>query len=145
MLTAVPAIRPDVGIVHAQRADRRGNVWLQGIIGVQKEVVLASRCSIVTVEEVVDSVDETQGGTVIPRWPVDVVCHVPRGAFPSYAEGYYERSNAFYLTWAEVSRERDRFLEWMETFVLSTEDFGQYLSKLEEHGLCPSDPTIATR
>jgi glutaconate CoA-transferase subunit A len=133
-VTAVPALRPDVAIIHAQRADRAGNVWLRGIVGVQKEAVLASARSIVTVEEVVDRVDETEGGTVIPRWAVSAVCHVPLGAFPSYAEGYYGRSNAFYLRWAEVSRDYDRFREWMDRFVMGTRDFGHYLLALKEHG-----------
>ena len=133
-VTAVPAIRPDVAIIHAQRADREGNVWLRGIVGVQKEAVLASARSIVTVEEVVDRVDETKGGTVIPRWAVSAVCHVPLGAFPSYAEGYYGRSNAFYLRWGEVSRDYDRFCEWMDRFVIGTRDFGHYLLALKEHG-----------
>ena len=86
-LTVIPSHRPDVAIVHAQRSDRQGNIWMTGILGVQKEAILAASRSIVTVEEVVDSVDETSGGTVIPRWAVDVVCEAPRGAFPSYAEG----------------------------------------------------------
>jgi glutaconate CoA-transferase subunit A len=133
-LTAVPAIRPDVAIIHAQRADREGNIWLRGIIGVQKEAVLAAAHSIVTVEEIVNSVDESCGGAVIPRWAISAVCEVPLAAFPSYAEGYYERDNSFYLKWGEVSKDYDTFREWMETFVLATNDFGQYLSKLKEHG-----------
>jgi glutaconate CoA-transferase subunit A len=133
-LTAVPSVRPDVAIIHAQRADREGNVWMRGILGVQKEAVLAARHSIVTVEEIVERVDESQGGTVIPRWAITAVCHVPMGAFPSYAEGYYERSNAFYVRWGEISKNMTRFREWMETFVLGTCDFGHYLSRLrEEH------------
>jgi glutaconate CoA-transferase subunit A len=133
-LTAVPSIRPDVAIIHAQRADREGNIWMRGILGVQKEAVLAARRSIVTVEEIVERVDETQGGTVIPRWAITAVCHVPMGAFPSYAEGYYERSNAFYVKWGEISKDMSRFRCWMETFVLGTHDFGHYLSRLrEEH------------
>ena len=133
-LTAVPAIRPDVAIIHAQRSDREGNIWLKGILGVQKEAVLAAKHSIVTVEEIVDSVDENNGGTIIPRWPISAVCEVPMAAFPSYAEGYYERSNSFYIKWGDVSQDYDTFREWMETFVMQTEDFGQFLSKLKEHG-----------
>jgi len=133
-LTAVPAIRPDVAIIHAQRADREGNVWLRGIPGVQKEAVLAAEHSIVTVEEIVDSVDESAGGVVIPRWVVTAVCRVPMGAFPSYAEGYYDRSNSFYVKWGEVSKDFDSFREWMELFVLGTVDFGEYLRKLGDHG-----------
>jgi len=133
-VTAVPALRPDVAIIHAQRADREGNVWLRGIVGVQKEAVLASARSVVTVEEIVDHVDEADGGTVIPRWAISAVCHVPLGAFPSYAEGYYGRSNTFYLKWGEVSRDYETFRRWMDRFVMGTRDFSEYLSALREHG-----------
>jgi glutaconate CoA-transferase subunit A len=117
-LAAVPAHRPDVGIVHAQQADRRGNVQLWGITGVQKEVLLASRRSIVTVEEIVDELEPQPGGVVLPGWVVDAVSHVPGGARPSYALGYYDRDNEFYVRWAEISRDRDAFTEWMEENVL---------------------------
>lgn len=133
-LTAVPALRPDLAIIHAQRADRDGNIWLRGILGVQKEAVLASRHSVVTVEEIVDAVDESGGGSVIPRWAVSAVCEVPMAAFPSYAEGYYDRSNGFYVRWGEVSKDLAAFHEWMETFVLSTRDNNEYLAKLKENG-----------
>jgi glutaconate CoA-transferase subunit A len=119
-LAAVPAHRPDVGIVHAQRADRTGNVQLWGILGVQKEAVLASARSIVTVEEVVDDLAPLPGAIVLPHWVIDAVCVVPGGAHPSYAHGYYERDNDFYERWDEISRERDRFAEWIEENVLST-------------------------
>jgi len=132
-LTTVPAIRPDVAIIHAQRADRDGNVWLTGIVGVQKEAVLAATHSIVTVEEVVDRVDETRGGMVIPRWAVDVVCEVPLAAFPSYAEGYYDRSNAFYLEWGKLSKDYDGFRAWMDSFVLATSDYDEFLCKMKDH------------
>lgn len=131
-LTAIPALRPDVGIIHARRADRDGNVWLDGISGVQKETVLASTHTIVTVEEIVDHVSEDQGGCVIPNWVIDAVCETPYGAYPSYASGYYERNNSFYMQWDEISRDYDRFLHWMQTFVLETEDFSEYLEKLRE-------------
>jgi glutaconate CoA-transferase, subunit A len=117
-LAAVPAHRPDVGIVHAQQSDRRGNVQLWGITGVQKEVVLASKRSIVTVEEIVDELEPRPGGVVLPHWVVDAVSHAPGGAHPSYALGYYDRDNEFYVRWAEVSRERDTFVQWMEENVL---------------------------
>jgi glutaconate CoA-transferase, subunit A len=113
-LTAVPAIRPDVGIVHAQRADREGNVQLWGIIGVQKEIVLASRRSLVTVEEIVDELEPRPGATVLPTWCLTAVAEAPRGAHPSYAHDYYDRDNGFYQRWDEISRDRDRFREWME-------------------------------
>jgi glutaconate CoA-transferase, subunit A len=117
-LTAVPAIRPDVGIVHAQRADRDGNVQLWGIVGVQKEVVLASERSLVTVEEVVDELEPEPGAIVLPRWAVTAVAQAPRGAHPSYAHGYYDRDNGFYQRWDAVSRERDGFRDWIDEEVM---------------------------
>jgi glutaconate CoA-transferase, subunit A len=129
-LAAVPAHRPDVGIVHAQRADRRGNVQLWGIAGVQKETVLASRRSIVTVEEVVDELEPVPGGVVLPSWVIDAVSVAPGGAHPSYAHGYYDRDNAFYVAWDEISRDRERFEEWMRRHVLATEDVTQYHERL---------------
>jgi glutaconate CoA-transferase, subunit A len=118
-LAAVPAHRPDVGIIHAQRADPRGNVQLWGILGVQKEAVLASARSIVTVEEVVDELDARPGAIVLPRWVIDAVAPAPRGAHPSYAHGYYDRDNEFYRRWDEISRDRDTFRAWMDEHVLS--------------------------
>jgi glutaconate CoA-transferase subunit A len=114
-LAAVPALRPDVGIVHAQRADRAGNVQLWGIVGIQKEVVLASERSLVTVEEVVDELDPRPGAIVIPAWAITAVAEAPRGAHPSYAHGYYDRDNDFYRRWDAISRDRDEFQRWMET------------------------------
>lgn len=133
-LAAVPALRPDVAIIHAQRADEAGNVWMKGITGVQKEAVLSAKRSIVTVEEIVGRVDEAQGGIVIPRWVISAICHVPRGAFPAYAEGYYDRHNPFYVRWDAISRDRDTFLEWMQRYVLSTSDYANYLAMLEQDG-----------
>ncbi len=118
-LAAVRALRPDVGIVHAQRADRSGNVQLWGIVGVQREVVLASRRSLVTVEEVVEELEPVPGAAVLPHWVVTAVAEVPRGAHPSYAHGYYERDNAFYRAWDEIAADRDRFGAWMRENVLS--------------------------
>jgi glutaconate CoA-transferase subunit A len=120
-LAAVPAHRPDVGIVHAQRADRHGNVQMWGILGVQKETVLASERSIVTVEEVVDELDPHPGAIVLPSWVIDAVVPAPGGAHPSYAHGYYERDNDFYVAWDEISRDRERFLEWMQRHVLDAQ------------------------
>lgn len=113
-LTAVAALNPDVTIVHAQRADRLGNVQLWGILGVQKEAVLAARRSIVTVEEVVDELDPRPGATVLPGWAVTAVCPVPGGAHPSYAQGYSERDNAWYAAWDAVSRDRAAFARWLD-------------------------------
>jgi glutaconate CoA-transferase subunit A len=117
-LAAVPAHRPDVSIVHAQRADRAGNVLLEGIVGVQKEAVLAARASIVTVEEVVDSFGDTgRNAVILPSWAVTAIAVVPGGAHPSYAHGYYARDNAFYVSWDAVSRDRARFEAWIREHV----------------------------
>ena len=129
-LAAVPAHRPDVGIVHAQQADRAGNVQLWGITGVQKETVLASARSIVTVEEIVDELEPRPGAIVLPQWVVDAVCLAPHGAHPSYAHGYYDRDNDFYVAWEEISRDRDTFRAWMEQHVLGTADSEEYLASL---------------
>jgi glutaconate CoA-transferase subunit A len=117
-LAAVPAIDPDVTIIHAQRADRAGNVQMWGIVGVQKEAVMAARRVIVTVEEVVDVLDPVPGAVVLPAWILSAVCVVPGGAHPSYAAGYSTRDNAFYSAWDDVSRDRDVFTAWMEQHVL---------------------------
>jgi glutaconate CoA-transferase subunit A len=118
-LAAVPALRPDVGIVHAQKADRVGNVMLEGIVGVQKEVVLASKRSIVTVEEIVDDFGARSANAVIlPAWTVGAIVKVPGGAYPSYAFGYYKRDNAYYKAWDAIARDRDTFLAWMKVNVL---------------------------
>ncbi len=119
VLTAVPALRPDVTIVHAQQADRAGNVQLWGITGVQKEATLAARRSLVTVEEVVDSLDAKPGAVVLPGWTVDYVAHVPGGAHPSYAHGYSVRDNDFYLRWDAISSDRGRFTNWLDEYVLA--------------------------
>jgi glutaconate CoA-transferase subunit A len=131
-LAAVRALRPDVGIVHAQQADRRGNVQLWGITGVQKEAVLASSRSLVTVEEVVHELEPRPGGVVIPGWIVDAVSLAPGGAHPSYAHGYYDRDNAFYVAWDAISRDRDRFTEWIRRYVLETADVTGYRARLAE-------------
>jgi glutaconate CoA-transferase, subunit A len=134
-LAAVPAHRPDVGVIHAQQADRAGNVQLWGIPGVQKEVVLASQRSIATVEEIVDVLEPRPGGVVLPGWVVDAVAVAPGGAHPSYAHGYYERDNDFYVRWDEVSRDRDRFTAWMQRHVLDTADVDEYHRSLRADGV----------
>jgi glutaconate CoA-transferase subunit A len=116
-LAAVPALRPDVAIIHAQQADRQGNVMLWGILGVQKEAVLAATRSIVTVEEVVDQLEPRSGSIVLPSWVVTCVAAAPHGAHPSYAAGYYDRDNAFYQAWDGISRDRDRFSAWIDEHV----------------------------
>jgi glutaconate CoA-transferase, subunit A len=118
-LVAVPALRPDVAIVHAQEADRRGNVQFWGIPGVQKEAVLAASRSLVTVERIVDELELKPGGIVIPGWVIDAVAQAPGGSRPSYAHGISERDNDFYREWDAISRDRDRFRAWMAERVMS--------------------------
>ena len=113
-LTAVPALDLDVGIIHAQQADRQGNVQLWGQVGVQKETVLGAKRSIVTVEEIVDELDDKPNAVVLPRWVVTRVAEVPGGAKPSYAQGYYDRDNEAYRAWDAVSKDPDRFAEWID-------------------------------
>ena len=113
-LTALAALNPDVAIIHAQRADGNGNVQLWGIIGVQKEAVLASERSVVTVEEIVDELDPRPGAVVLPGWTVSFVARAPRGAHPSYALGYSARDNDYYVAWDAIARERDTFTRWLD-------------------------------
>jgi glutaconate CoA-transferase, subunit A len=118
-LAAVPALRPDLGIVHAQRADRAGNVLIEGITGVQKEVVLAAKQAIVTVEEVADDLRApSPNSTILPYWAISAIVAAPGGARPSYAHGYYGRDNAFYTAWDTIARDRDSFLSWMQQHVV---------------------------
>lgn len=126
-LTAVPALRPDVAIVHAQRADREGNVQMWGLTGVQKEAVLAARRSIVTVEEIVDRLAPVPNSVVLPWWVVTAVCEVPDGAHPSFAMGYSVRDNAFYKAWDAVSKDRESFTEWIDRHVLGTGSHEEFL------------------
>lgn len=121
-IAAVPAIRPEVGIVHAQRADRSGNVLVEGIVGVQKEVVLAARTSIVTVEEICDQLNPpSPNSVVLPGWAIDVVAVAARGATPSYVHGYYDRDNVFYREWDAISRDRVSFTDWLARHVLQSD------------------------
>jgi glutaconate CoA-transferase, subunit A len=119
-LAAVPAIRPDLTIIHAQRADRAGNVLIEGIIGVQKEAALAAAHVIVTVEEIVDDLRvSSPNAAVLPCWTINAVVEAPGGARPSYAHGYYRRDNAFYTAWDGIARDREAFLGWMQEHVLA--------------------------
>ena len=119
-LAAVPALNPDVGIIHAQQASRRGDVLIEGITAAQKEVVLASERSVVTVEEIVDDFDHVhKNACILPHWTITAIAHVPGGAHPSYAHGYYSRDNAAYLDWDPIAADRERFLAWMEENVLN--------------------------
>lgn len=126
-LTALPAIRPDVTILHAQQADREGNILLTGIVGVNREAAMAAETLVVTVEEVVDELDAPMNAFVIPGWQVAAVSEVAGGAYPSYALGYYQRDNAFYLEWDAIARNRAQFTAWMEHHVLGTADHAAFL------------------
>jgi len=119
-LNAVPALRPDVTVIHAQRADRAGNVQLWGIVGIQKEAALAADRTLATVEEIVDELEPRPHAVVLPSWVVTAVCHVPGGAWPSYAHDYSKRDNGFYSAWDGIARDRDRFRAWMDEHVLSS-------------------------
>jgi glutaconate CoA-transferase, subunit A len=133
MLAAVPSLRPDVTFIHAQKADRKGNVLIEGIVGIQKEAVLAARRAVVTVEEVVDDFAELHPNlTILPHWTVTAISIVPGGAHPSYTHGYYARDNASYLEWDGIAADRDRFREWMQEHVIEArpEDFSNRVVNL---------------
>jgi glutaconate CoA-transferase, subunit A len=119
-LASVPALRPDVTVIHAQKADRAGNVLVEGIVGVQKEAVLAASRAMATVEEIVDRIDGAgSNAVVLPSWTLQAIVHVPGGAHPSYAHGYYARDNAFYVAWDAIARDRDRFAAWIDEHVIN--------------------------
>jgi len=129
-LATVPALNPDVTILHAQRADRQGNVSIEGIVGAQREAGLAAKLLIVTVEEIVDELPPAMNGVLLPHFVVGVVSHCPGGAWPSYAQGRYARDNNFYLRWDEIARDRGRFTEWMEQHVRGTADHRGFIESL---------------
>jgi glutaconate CoA-transferase subunit A len=131
-LAAVPALNPDVTILHAQRADRAGNVAIHGIVGAQKEAAMAATHLVVTVEEIVDELPPAMNAIVLPYWVVKAVVHCPGGAYPSYAQGHYGRDNRFYRHWDSIARERESFLAWMRRHVLETRDQREFLARLEE-------------
>ena len=129
-LALVPAVNPDVCILHAQQIDARGNVLIRGIVGAAKEAALAARQLLVTVEEQVDTLDADMNALILPSWVVTAASVVPGGAYPSYAQGYYPRDNAFYLAWDEIARDRGTFGTWMERHVLGMTDHASLLRKL---------------
>jgi glutaconate CoA-transferase subunit A len=131
-LATVPAINPDVTILHAQRADKAGNVAITGIVGAQREAALAAKALIVTVEEIVEELPPALNGIVLPHWVVTAVCRCPGGAYPSYAHGYYARDNAFYQRWDDLARDREQFQAWMRRHVLETRDHREFLASLRE-------------
>jgi glutaconate CoA-transferase subunit A len=118
-LAAVPAICPNVTFIHAQKANARGDVLIEGIIGIQKEAVLAAKRAVVTVEEIVDDFAGLHpNACVLPHWTIAAIAHVPGGASPSYAHGYYTRDNAGYLEWNDIAGDRERFRSWMQANVI---------------------------
>jgi glutaconate CoA-transferase subunit A len=131
-IATVPAINPDVTIIHAQSADREGNVRIRGIVGAQKEAALAAKTLVITVEEVVDSLDADMNAIVLPSWTIAAIAQVPGGAYPSYAHGHYARDNAFYQTWDAIARERAGFESWLQRHVLGTRDHAEFLRSLRE-------------
>ena len=132
VLATVPAMQLDSAIIHAHRADRAGNVMLEGIVGVQKEAVLSAKRSLVTVEEIVDDFGpRSLNACILPHWTVTAVAVVPGGAHPSYTQGYYKRDNVFYEAWDEISRDRDSFKAWMDANVMKKgpDAFAMYARK----------------
>jgi glutaconate CoA-transferase subunit A len=139
-LAATPAINPDVTVIHAQRADRKGNVMIEGIVGIQKEAVLAARAAIVTVEEIVDDLEAPMNACFLPHWVLAAVCEVPHGAHPSYAHGYYGRDNAFCKAWDGISKDREAFLAWMKQHVMGTHTHEEFMKSA---GITPAQRKLA--
>lgn len=131
-LATVPAINPDVTILHAQRADRKGNIAIHGIVGAQREAALAAGALVVTVEEVVDELPPAMNAVLLPHWIVSAIVHCPGGAYPSYAHGHYARDNAFYLAWDAIARDRALFTDWMVRHVMQSADQAAFLESLRE-------------
>jgi len=131
-LVTVPALNPDVAILHAQRADRHGNAQFWGIIGEQKEAAFASKRVILTVEEIVDEpvIRSDPNRTLIPDFIVSAVCEAPFAAHPSYTQGYYDRDNPFYIEWDHISDKRETTQQWLDEWVFGVQDRGEYWAKL---------------
>lgn len=127
-IATVPAINPDVTILHAQRADRRGNVAIEGIVGAAREAALAARTLIVTVEEVVPELPPAMNGVLLPHFTITAIAHCPGGAWPSYVQGRYARDNDFYLRWDAISRDRAQFTAWIDRHVRGTADHREFLA-----------------
>ena len=130
-LATVPALNPDVTIVHAQRADAQGNTQIWGLLGVQKEAAFASRRVIVVVEELVDEsiIRADPNRTLIPGLVVDAVVIEPWGAHPSYAQGYYDRDNEFYVQWEAISRDPAGLGRYLDEFVHGVRDRSEYVER----------------
>ncbi len=146
-LMTVPALTPDVAIIHAQRADRHGNAQFWGIIGEQKEAAFASTKVILTVEEIVDEsvIRSDPNRTLIPDFVVSAVCEVPFAAHPSYTQGYYDRDNLFYLEWDRISADRESTQRWLDEWVFGVTERAEYWAKLgsETHERLKVEPRMS--
>ena len=131
-IATVPAINPDVTIIHAQRADRAGNVAIDGIIGAAREAAFAATKLLVTVEQIVDALPPAMNNVLLPHFTVTAVSHCPGGAWPSYAQGHYARDNDFYLRWDAIARDRAQFTAWIDRHVRGTKDHREFLASLRE-------------
>jgi glutaconate CoA-transferase subunit A len=131
-LATVPALRPDVAIVHCQRADASGSAQVWGLLGAQKEVAFSARRVIVVAEEIVptETIRRDPNRTLVPGTIVTHVVHEPWGCHPSYVQGYYDRDNDFYVAWDEISRDPESYRAWLEEFVYGAPDRATYMQKL---------------
>lgn len=138
----VPPLKPDAAFLHAQRADIQGNVQLWGLLGMQKEIAFAAKKVVIVVEEIVDEsvIRRDPNRTLIPGLVVDAVVHEPYGAHPSYSQGYYDRDNAFYLAWDEISRDQAKTEAWLQEWVYDLPDRSAYLEKLGQERLAQLAP-----
>jgi len=144
-IAVVPPIRPDVTIIHAQRASPEGDTHLWGLLGCQKEAAFAAERVIVVVEEIVDEgvIRSDPNRTLIPGLIVDAVVHEPFGAHPSYVQGYYDRDNEFYLAWDQTSRDQTQTEAWLDEWVYGVANRGEYLKKIGEEKLARLKPGTA--
>jgi len=130
-IAVVPPLNPDVAILHAQRADAKGNTQLWGLLGMQKEIAFAAKHVIVVVEELVDEsvIRADPNRTLIPGLIVDALVHEPYGAHPSYVQGYYDRDNESYLAWDKLSQDHAAVLGWLDEWVYGLENHAAYVRK----------------
>jgi glutaconate CoA-transferase subunit A len=146
-VAVVPALHPDIAIIHVQRCDANGNSHIWGIIGEQKEVAFAAKHVIITAEEIVseDVIRSDPNRTIIPELIVDAVCHVPYAAHPSYTQGYYDRDNLFYMAWDKVSETMESARAWVDEWVFGVPDRVAYWQKLgsETHKRLQVKPRLA--
>jgi len=131
-LAAVPALNPDTAIIHVQRADENGNAHVWGLMGVQKEAAFASRRTIVVAEEIVpeSAIRSDPNRTLIPGLIVDAVVHEPFGCHPSYAQGYYDRDNDFYVGWREISQDVEKFNAYLDEWIYGVRDRSEYVARM---------------